>query len=41
MFLAIEAGLVVVALAMAFQVPNLGSRWFGWLEQVLGNLARH
>ncbi|HKT13078.1 MAG TPA: hypothetical protein VJW77_14750 [Terriglobia bacterium] len=41
MFLAIEAGLVVVALALAFTVPRLGSRWFGRLERVLGNLARY
>ena len=40
MFLAIEAGLVVVALALAFTVPDLGSRWFEALERSFGNLAR-
>ncbi|HEV2247976.1 MAG TPA: hypothetical protein VGW37_15090 [Terriglobia bacterium] len=40
MFLEIEAGLAVVALALAFAVPNLGSRWFGRLEQSFGNLAQ-
>jgi hypothetical protein len=40
MFLAIEAGLVVLALALAFTVPNLGSRWFATLERTFGNLAR-
>lgn len=40
MFLAIEAGLVVLALVLAFTVPNLGSRWFEFLERNLGNLAR-
>jgi hypothetical protein len=40
MFLSIEAGLVVLALALAFTVPNLGSRWFQALERSLGNLAR-
>ncbi|TAM82085.1 MAG: hypothetical protein EPN47_10030 [Acidobacteria bacterium] len=40
MFLAIEAGLVVVALAIAFTVPSLGSRWFAALERTFGNLAR-
>jgi hypothetical protein len=32
MFLAIEAGLVVVALVLAFTVPDLGSRWCAALE---------
>src|SRR5215472_1380480 len=40
MFLAIEAGLVVLALALAFTFPSLGSRWFAALERNLGNLAR-
>jgi hypothetical protein len=40
MFLGIETGLVVVALALAFTVPNLGSRWFEALERSFGNLAR-
>src|SRR5690348_17936802 len=40
MFLAIEAGLAVLALVLAFAVPDLGSRWFAALERTLGNLAR-
>ncbi|HET9177512.1 MAG TPA: hypothetical protein VFQ24_04055 [Terriglobia bacterium] len=40
MFLAIEAGLIVLALALALTVPNLGSRWFDALERTFGNLAR-
>jgi hypothetical protein len=40
MFLAIEAGLVVLAVVLAFTIPNLGSRWFDALERNLGNLAR-
>jgi len=40
MIFAIEAGLVVLALALAFTVPKLGSRWFEALERNLGNLAR-
>jgi hypothetical protein len=40
MFLAIEAGLVVLALALALTVPNLGSRWFATLERTFGNLAQ-
>ncbi len=40
MFLKIEAGLSVLALVLAFTVPNLGSRWFEALERNLGNLAR-
>ncbi|HEX5412290.1 MAG TPA: hypothetical protein VFZ27_10555, partial [Terriglobia bacterium] len=39
MFLAIEAGLVALALLLAFTVPNLGSRWFEALERDFGNLA--
>ena len=40
MVLAIEAGLVVLALVLAVTVPNLGSRWFEALERTFGNLAR-
>lgn len=40
MFLEIEAGLAVVALVLAFTVPNLGSRWFEVLERNFGKLAR-
>jgi hypothetical protein len=40
MFLAIEAGLAVLALVLAFAVPNLGSRWFAALERAFDNLAR-
>jgi hypothetical protein len=40
MLLVIEAGLVVLALVLAFKVPNLGSRWFETLERNLGRLAR-
>jgi hypothetical protein len=40
MFLAIEAGLSVLALALAFTVPNLGSRWFEVLERSFGKLAQ-
>lgn len=40
MFLAIKAGLVVVALALALTFPNLGSRGFGWLERYFGGLPR-
>ena len=40
MFLKIEAGLVVLALVLAFTVPNLGSRWFETLERSFGKLAR-
>jgi hypothetical protein len=38
--IAIEAGVSVLALVLAFAVPTLGSRWFGRLERILGNLAR-
>ena len=40
MFLAIEGGLVVLAVVLAFTIPDLGSRWFEALERNLGNLAR-
>ena len=40
MVLAIETGLSVLALVLAFTVPNLGSRWFEALERNFGNLAR-
>ena len=40
MFLAIEAGLVVVAVVLAFTVPNLGSRAFEAIERSFGRLAR-
>jgi len=40
MFLAIEAGLTLLAVALAFVVPNLGSRWFETLEGSFGKLAR-
>ncbi|HVA00309.1 MAG TPA: hypothetical protein VMV34_01515 [Terriglobia bacterium] len=39
MFLALEAGLVVLALALAFLVPNLGSCWFAAWERRFGKLA--
>ena len=40
MFVAIEAGLAAVVLALAFTVPGLGSPWFARLERTFGNLAR-
>jgi hypothetical protein len=40
MLLAIEAGLCVLALVLAFTVPNLGSRWFEAIERSFGKLAR-
>jgi len=40
MFLEIETGMVILAVALAFVVPNLGSRWFEALERSFGNLAR-
>lgn len=40
MFPTIEAGLVVVALALAVTAPKLGSRWFESLERFFGNRAR-
>jgi hypothetical protein len=40
MFLTIEAGLSVLALALAFTVPRLGSRWFEALERTFGKLAQ-
>jgi hypothetical protein len=39
MFLEIEAVLVLVAVAMAFTVPELGSHWFEAFERTFGNLA--
>ncbi|HUZ46133.1 MAG TPA: hypothetical protein VMW54_05805 [Terriglobia bacterium] len=39
MFLALEVGLVVLALALAFLVPTLGSGWFASLEQRFTKLA--
>ena len=40
MFLAIEAGLTVLALALALTAPELGSRWFGAIERSFARLAR-
>src|SRR5579875_570979 len=40
MFLKIEAGLSVLALVLAFTVPELGSRWFEAIEQSFGRLAK-
>jgi len=40
MFLEIEAGLCVLAVVLAFTVPNLGSRWFEALERSFGRLAQ-
>ena len=40
MFLAIEAGLVLLALVLAFMVPNLGWRWFEAIERSFGKLAQ-
>jgi len=40
MFLEIEAGLAVLAVALAFIAPNLGSRWFEALERTFGSLAK-
>jgi hypothetical protein len=40
MFLKIEAALSVLALALAFTVPNLGSHWFEAIERSFGKLAR-
>ncbi len=39
-FLEIETVLSLFALALAFLVPNLGSRWFEALERSFGKLAR-
>ena len=39
-FLAIEAGLTVLVLVLAFAVPNLGSRWFEAIERSFGKLAQ-
>ena len=35
----IEAGLVLVALVLAFTFPHLGSRWFDAAERAMGTLA--
>ena len=40
MFLAIEAGLTVLALVLALTVPSLGSRWFDAIERSFGKLAK-
>jgi hypothetical protein len=40
MFLALEAGLAVLALGLAFRVPNLGARWFEAVEQSFSKLAQ-
>ena len=40
MFLAIEAGLGVLALVLAFAVPDLGSRWINAVERRFGGLAQ-
>ena len=40
MFLAIEAGLTVLALVLALAVPNLGRRWFVAIERSFGKLAQ-
>ncbi|HVA00409.1 MAG TPA: hypothetical protein VMV34_02020, partial [Terriglobia bacterium] len=39
MFTAIEAGLVLVAVVLAFSVPNLGSLWFEAVERGFSRLA--
>ncbi|HUZ47210.1 MAG TPA: hypothetical protein VMW54_11300 [Terriglobia bacterium] len=39
MFTAIEAGLVLLAVVLAFTVPKLGTRWFEALERGFGRLA--
>lgn len=39
MFLEFEAGLCVLAVLLAFTVPNLGSRWFEASEKSFGRLA--
>ena len=39
MFLGIEAGLVALAVVLAFTVPKLGSHWFEALERAFGRLA--
>jgi hypothetical protein len=38
-FLGIEGGLVLLAVALAFTIPKLGSRWFEALERGFGKLA--
>src|SRR5574337_1578566 len=40
MLLAVEAGLSVLALVLAFAAPNLGSRWFEAFEKSFGKLAQ-
>ena len=40
MFLAIEFGLVVLAIGAAFLVPKLGAKWFEALERSFGKLAQ-
>jgi hypothetical protein len=39
MIYGIEFGMVLVALALAFTLPDLGSRWFEAVERALGKLA--
>src|ERR1700746_922609 len=40
MLMLIELGLVIVALALAFSRPRMGSTWFGGIENSFANLAR-
>jgi hypothetical protein len=40
MFLAIEAGLSILVLVLAFTVPNLGARWFEAVEQSFSKLSQ-
>ena len=40
MYLEAEAGLVFLAVALGFLVPNLGSRWFEALERRFDKLAQ-
>ena len=40
MFFWIESGLAVLAMGLAYTVPELGSRWFERAEQLLGRVAR-
>ena len=39
MIYGIEFGLVLVAVALAFSFPSMGSRWFKTGERALGRLA--
>ena len=39
MFLEIEAGLVLLAIALALMAPNLGSRWLDALKRTFGMMA--